>query len=85
MGFFVPLASPKVLPFDKMQENVFSFVFVLTYSYLCDLIRDRSRMSNIDIYKEYIQDSIINRLERLMGNDVGDDVNRCHGDRRVTS
>lgn len=32
-------------------------------------------MSNIDIYKEYIQDSIINRLERLMGNDVVDDVN----------
>ena len=32
-------------------------------------------MSNIDIYKEYIQDSIINRLEHLMGNDVGDDVN----------
>ena len=26
-------------------------------------------MSNIDIYKEYIQDSIINHLERLMGND----------------
>ena len=32
-------------------------------------------MSNIDNYKEYIQDSIINRLERLMGNDVVDDVN----------
>ena len=32
-------------------------------------------MSNIDIYKEYIQDSIINHLERLMGNDVADDVN----------
>lgn len=32
-------------------------------------------MSDMDIYKEYIQDSIINRLERLMGNDVGDDVN----------
>ena len=32
-------------------------------------------MSNIDIYKEYIQDSIINHLERLMGNDVVDDVN----------
>ena len=32
-------------------------------------------MSNIDIYKEYIQDSIINRIERLMGNDVGDDIN----------
>ena len=32
-------------------------------------------MSNIDIYKEYIQDSIINRLERLMGNDGVDDVN----------
>ena len=32
-------------------------------------------MSNIDIYKEYIQDSIINRLERLMGNDEADDVN----------
>ena len=27
-------------------------------------------MSNIDIYKEYIQDSIINHLERLMGNDL---------------
>lgn len=26
-------------------------------------------MSNIVIYKEYIQDSIINHLERLMGND----------------
>jgi hypothetical protein len=32
-------------------------------------------MNNIDSYKEYIQDSIINHLERLMGNDVGDDVN----------
>ena len=32
-------------------------------------------MSNIDIYKEYIQDSIINHLERLMGNDEVDDVN----------
>ena len=32
-------------------------------------------MSNIDIYKEYIQDSIINRLERLMGNNEVDDVN----------
>ena len=32
-------------------------------------------MSNIDIYKEYIQDSTINHLERLMGNDVMDDVN----------
>ncbi len=32
-------------------------------------------MRNIDIYKEYIQDSIINHLERLMGNNVGDDVN----------
>ena len=32
-------------------------------------------MSNIDIYKEYIQDSIINHLERLIGNDVVDDVN----------
>jgi hypothetical protein len=36
-------------------------------------------MSNKDIYKEYIQDSIINRLERLMGNDVGDDVERITG------
>ena len=32
-------------------------------------------MNNIDSCKEYIQDSIINRLERLMGNDVVDDVN----------
>jgi len=32
-------------------------------------------MSNIDIYKEYIQDSIINHLERLMGNNEVDDVN----------
>ena len=32
-------------------------------------------MSNIDSCKEYIQDSIINHLERLMGNDVVDDVN----------
>ena len=32
-------------------------------------------MNNIDNYKEYIQDGIINHLERLMGNDVGDDVN----------
>ena len=32
-------------------------------------------MNNIDIYKEYIQDSIINRLERLMGNNEVDDVN----------
>ena len=32
-------------------------------------------MNNIDNYKEYIQDSIINHLERLMGNDVVDDVN----------
>ncbi len=27
-------------------------------------------MSNIDIYKEYIQDSIINHLERLMVDDT---------------
>ena len=32
-------------------------------------------MNNIDSYKEYIQDSIINRLERLMGSDEVDDVN----------
>ena len=32
-------------------------------------------MNNIDSYKEFIQDSIINRLERLMGNDEVDDVN----------
>lgn len=32
-------------------------------------------MNNIDNCKEYIQDSIINRLERLMGNDEVDDVN----------
>ena len=32
-------------------------------------------MNNIDIYKEYIQDSIINCLERLMGNNEVDDVN----------
>ena len=32
-------------------------------------------MNNIDSCKEYIQDSIINRLERLMGNDEVDDVN----------
>lgn len=32
-------------------------------------------MSNIDIYKEYIQDCIINRIERLMGNDEADDLN----------
>ena len=32
-------------------------------------------MSNIDIYKEYIQDSIINRIERLMGNEKVNDVN----------
>ena len=32
-------------------------------------------MNNIDSYKEFIQDSIINRLERLMGNDGVDDVN----------
>ena len=32
-------------------------------------------MNNIDSYKEYIQDSIINRLERLMGNDEVDNVN----------
>ena len=32
-------------------------------------------MSNIDNYKEYIQDSIINHLERLMGNNEADDVN----------
>ena len=32
-------------------------------------------MNNIDSCKEYIQDSIINHLERLMGNDVADDVN----------
>ena len=32
-------------------------------------------MSNIDPCKEYIQDSIINHLERLMGNDLVDDVN----------
>ena len=33
-------------------------------------------MSNIDIYKEYIQDSIINHLERLMGNDEVDEAAR---------
>lgn len=32
-------------------------------------------MNEIDRYKEYIQDSIINHLERLMGSDVVDDVN----------
>lgn len=32
-------------------------------------------MSNIDICKEYIQDSIINRIERLMGNEKVNDVN----------
>lgn len=32
-------------------------------------------MNNIDNCKEYIQDSIINRLERLMGNNEVDDVN----------
>ena len=32
-------------------------------------------MNNIDSYKEYIQDSIINHLEWLMGNDEVDDVN----------
>jgi hypothetical protein len=32
-------------------------------------------MSDIDIYKEYIQDSIINRIERLMGNEKVNDVN----------
>ena len=32
-------------------------------------------MNNIDSYKEYIQDSVINHLERLMGNDEVDDVN----------
>ena len=32
-------------------------------------------MNNIDNCKEYIQDSIINHLERLMGNDVVNDVN----------
>ena len=32
-------------------------------------------MNEIEIYKEYIQDSIINRLERLMGNNEVDDVN----------
>ena len=32
-------------------------------------------MNNIDSYKEYIQDSIINHLERLMGNDEVDNVN----------
>ena len=32
-------------------------------------------MNNIERYRDYIQDSIINRLERLMGNDGVDDVN----------
>lgn len=32
-------------------------------------------MGEIERYKEYIQDSIINRLERLMGNEEVDDVN----------
>ena len=27
---------------------------------------------NLEYYKEYIQDSVINPLERLMGNDVGE-------------
>ena len=30
-------------------------------------------MSNIGSYKDYIQDAIINRLERLMGNNEVDD------------
>ena len=32
-------------------------------------------MNEIERHKEYIQDSIINRLERLMGNDEVDEVN----------
>lgn len=32
-------------------------------------------MNNIDRYQEYIQDSIINHLERLMGNEEVDEVN----------
>lgn len=32
-------------------------------------------MNEIERYKEYIQDSIINHLERLMGNEDVNDVN----------
>jgi hypothetical protein len=32
-------------------------------------------MNNIDYYKEYIQDAVINPLERLMGNDEVEEVN----------
>ncbi len=32
-------------------------------------------MNNVDNCKEYVQDSIINHLERLMGNEEVDDVN----------
>ncbi|MBQ8065784.1 MAG: hypothetical protein IJ200_09050 [Prevotella sp.] len=32
-------------------------------------------MSKTEIYKEYIQDSVVNRLERLMGNDAIEEVN----------
>lgn len=32
-------------------------------------------MSNIDNFREYIQESIINHLERLMGNDEAEDIN----------
>ena len=43
-------------------------------------------MSEIERYKEYIQDSIINHLERLMGNDLVDDVNlwEKYGSRGLT-
>ena len=43
-------------------------------------------MNEIERYKEYIQDSIIYRLERLMGNDGVDDVNlwEKYGSRGLT-
>lgn len=33
-----------------------------------------NKMNEIDKYRDYIQDSVINRLERLMGNDVAEGV-----------
>ena len=38
--FFVLLASPKVLTFERTKKNEFSFGSLLTYSYLCKRYED---------------------------------------------
>ena len=55
--------------------------------YLCaPFFQKHIKMSEIEIYKEYIQDSTINRLERLIGNDAIEEVNlwEKYGSRGLT-